>query len=959
MKIKLAIPPVFFLSVISGPLLAQSESNGSSSDQLANDKYEPEPERPALEEVVVTTERRAVSLQDLAGTAVAFTGEDLSKIGLQNLTDLSESVVGLEIGNNRGNVEVWIRGVGNPNNTELGDPAAAMHIDGVYIPRPRGIGGAFFDLERVEINVGPQGTLRGRNAMAGSINAIPWRPGLGVWNMALEAEYGNYDQLITQAVINAPLGEHAATRLALLKQDHDPYYNDVGPNNIEGPEGSDNFASRLQFLFEPTDRLSILLAADYLTEKGTGYTGTNYANPLGNDVDPEDIDDPRDVYLRGFTPIQDTKHWGAKFEVAYDFDHGTLEFNYGHRDLVYDYQASTPLSPDYPSAVENLGGVNIGEAIDDFSRFQDVTDSVSDVYELRYYTSADNSVYFTTGLFYFVEDQYSFLGATGDGQTFFQGIEFNQPNTDTESFSIYGDATWNISDRTRLTAGLRWTDDHKERQGVNAQYRVQGQGLDNITGNEMGGLGFRFGTEGFEFAIQDRTIFNPDIDGDGLITEIEYYQFILDGVKTFGERDNFDEALLNVIAGNPGATPCIDTRLGDNLICNGDFYNGVFPTAVSTSVVPQDGEIDSSFVDWRLRIEHDITADNLLYGLIATGHKSGGFNDTFAVLYRDRDIALDDDDPLRDLPCDPENFELEALDGELNKNGEQIKCLKQVFSELDKDIIRYQNGAGELSDTYDEERVVYYELGSKNEFDIGSISARLNGSLFYQDYTNQVFCNVTSIEQLVKGRDAPASAESSVQLGVNFCFNADETEIYGSQLEGELFFPYELTFKWSGLWLQSEIQKSDDVIDSRFQADQNIGNDDFEAFVSVEGNDVPRTPEFSLNLSLSQHIDLPIGTFDYIVSASWRDEQHLTIFNGIDYQQPDNPRKRLDDLVPAYWTYDFGMGFNVEDTNLRFEAFINNITDEVRPAAILITQNDNTRFFTRPRTYGARIKWQL
>jgi iron complex outermembrane receptor protein len=98
----------------------------------------------AIEEIVVTVERRAQNLQDLGVTAYSFTGEDLALQGVQNLTDLSELAPGLEIGNKGGNVEVWIRGVGSSNNTELGDPAAATHLDGVYIPRTNGIGSAFF-----------------------------------------------------------------------------------------------------------------------------------------------------------------------------------------------------------------------------------------------------------------------------------------------------------------------------------------------------------------------------------------------------------------------------------------------------------------------------------------------------------------------------------------------------------------------------------------------------------------------------------------------------------------------------------------------------------------------------------------------------------------------------------------------------------------------------------------------
>ena len=127
---------------------------------------------------------------------MSITGEELDMGGIINIADLAENVPGLDIGNNGGNLEVWVRGIGSSNNTELGDPAAAFHFNGVYIPRPSGIGSAFFDIQRVEVNVGPQGTIRGRNAMAGSINAISWDPGLEDFHYNVEAEIGNYGQKV-------------------------------------------------------------------------------------------------------------------------------------------------------------------------------------------------------------------------------------------------------------------------------------------------------------------------------------------------------------------------------------------------------------------------------------------------------------------------------------------------------------------------------------------------------------------------------------------------------------------------------------------------------------------------------------------------------------------------------------------------------------------------------------------
>jgi len=869
-------------------------------------------EKREIEEVVVTVERRTTSLQDFAGTAVSFTGDELDMGGINNIADLAENVPGLEIGNSRGNLEVWVRGIGSSNNTELGDPAAAFHFDGVYIPRPAGIGSAFFDIERVEINVGPQGTLRGRNAMAGSINAIPWKPGLGVWDAAFEVEAGSYDQRVFRGVLNIPLVDDVlAARLALYKLDHDSYYNDVGPNEIGVAEEEDNFGSRLQILFAPNDRLRILFAGEYLKEQGTGYTGTNYAQLLGNGINPDSVDDPRDVYARGFKPQLDNPHWGLKFQVNYDLDFAEIEYTVGYRDLVYDYQAATPLTADYKGAVADLQPIE--EALDNWSRFHSITDSQSEIHELRIFSPDEGAFFYTAGLFYFKENQYTFLGSTGDRGTFFQGNEFNQPNTDTESISVYSDVTWNFTDETRFTVGLRYTDDHKDRQGVNAQYRFALGGFDTDTLDPFGCcLGARFGTEGFAFAERDRKIFQPDANADGSISDQEFLDFFFDGIKSFGSRDDLDDILANGTTDQGAPEPdCEDSDTTDNLIVVNGKCSFVGIINPDTSITPQQGEIDDNFLDWRFRVEHDLNDDFLTYGLIATGHKSGGFNDSF---------------PEQPRPA-----------------------------------------------TYETEEVTLYELGFKNTFDIGSIPTQFNGSFFYNDYKDQVFCNVISTAQAleiielggvpVAGGANTAGDESIVSLGVNFCFNAGKSEIYGSQFDGKFFFPYDLTLSWKALWLKAKFLKGTDPIqDSRFQADVDIEN---ARFVDIVGNSLPRTPEYQLSMSLGQAFELPTGRLDYLLSVGWRDDQFLTVYNGREYQEPgiapldELDRRRIDDKVSGYATVDLGIGYDHSDANWRFEAYVNNLTNEQQPTAILITQFDNTRFFTRPRIFGFRAKWHL
>ena len=852
----------------------------------------------AMEEVIVTVERREQNLQDLAATAYSFDGENLKLQGVVDLTDLSEIAPGLEIGNKGGNVEVWIRGVGSSNNTELGDPAAATHLDGVYLPRTAGIGSAFFDVGRVEVNVGPQGTLRGRNATAGSVNIIPWRPGLGRKEVSLEVETGDYETRVYRGVVNVPIGEKAALRIAGYSFAHDSYYNDVGPLDLDLAEAEDNRGRRVQLAIDLTDRLSALIAYDSVHEKGTGWTGTNYANPLGNDVHPEDIEDPRDVYARAFTPILDTTHWGLKFELTYDFDFATAEFVVSRRDLLYNYDAATPLAPDWAGVADTLQPVD--EVYDNWSRFQFITDSVSDIQELRFFGDS-GALTWTAGLFRFIEDQYTFLGSVGDRGLFFQGVEFNQPTTDSESSSVYGDVTYHLSDITRLTGGLRFTTEEKSRVGVNARYAFA---LGGRNFSCCGGV--RLGTEGFRFAARDRTIFEPDANGDGTVSDEEYLAFYFDGIAQFGARDNIRDVLAKGTYGGAASqeekVACVDTQNQDDFYCPPDgLFSFVAIINPNSSITPQFGEMSNDFIDWRLRVERDF-GSALGYAMVSTGHKSGGFNDTFTG--------------ETGLPVAP---------------------------------------------IYDEEQVVVYEAGWKNEFELGQTPTRFNVSGFYYDYQDQVFTSLLSVEQALDFNAGGVTLIDPTETGagslvVSFSYNAADSQIYGMQFDGGFSLGGNFNFDWKALWLEASIQNALPIQDFRFQADV---SPDEAVFRSIDGRRLPHTPRFQLNGALSQVTGVPWGTLDWVISVGWRSDQYRTIFNSIDFLQPNDPRLRLNDEVKGFVSVDVGMGYTHLNDRFRVEGFISNVTGDVHEAAQIITQFDNTRFFTRPRLAGIRASYRF
>ncbi len=201
-----------------------------------------------LEEIVVTAQRKAESLQDAAIAIEAVTGQGLQKSGITNAYELSKAVPALTINNGGGGASaLYIRGVGNRTNSAYIDPAVAMSYDGVFMGRASSASGSsFYDLERVEVLKGPQGTLYGRNATGGAINILPAKPVLGETSGFATLEGGNFNNTQVQAGINIALGDNTALRFAGNIKDRDGY-------NDDGTSDDDTQSFRAQLLTEPSD----------------------------------------------------------------------------------------------------------------------------------------------------------------------------------------------------------------------------------------------------------------------------------------------------------------------------------------------------------------------------------------------------------------------------------------------------------------------------------------------------------------------------------------------------------------------------------------------------------------------------------------------------------------------------------------------------------------------------------
>ncbi|MFC7379204.1 TonB-dependent receptor [Brevundimonas sp. GCM10030266] len=569
-----------------------------------------------LGEVVVTAERREQSLQNYAGVAQAISGDDLRAVGIDQIEDLQSAIPGLSISNQEGNVQIYIRGVGTANNTELGDPSAATHLNGVYLPRPRGLGGLFFDLARVEVAKGPQGTLRGRNAVAGTLNIIPNMPRLGSNEGFIQGEVGALDTYGYEGAVNLPLGEDQALRLAVYGVDRGTAYENVGNDQSLDPTGEQElFSARATYLYQPNDRFRLTFMGDFESERGTGYPATNIRNGLVGGGTPDQLE-LREVLYRGPQGLVENDNWGLALNASYDFGPAVLDYTASRRSVDY-YQVN--------AASEGVVRPGYGAEDVDYDNFGTqywLTLSESDVHELRLSSAPGAGTVWSTGLFYFEErQQVGFLSVVDKGQ-FYSGTEFTFPDVRSDSFAAYADITYPLTDQLRVKGGFRYTEENKSRRGIGGNWSL-GLGSDGFACC----FTTRLGTEGFRPIFTGRDSYAPPTPGDNQAAA----RYFLGAFRP-GARDTFLDQIAGVADGSRPNGTCVnrpDTQPSyGGQVCPANGQHSFFQISAPGEQV---GSYEDAFSDWRVGFEYDLTSDHLFYGAISTGHKSGGFNDTIVV----------------------------------------------------------------------------------------------------------------------------------------------------------------------------------------------------------------------------------------------------------------------------------------------------------------------------------------
>jgi iron complex outermembrane receptor protein len=213
----------------------------------------------ALEEIVVTAQKREQAAIDVPMTVNVFSAGDIEKTGALDLSEIQDFIPGFSVGGGETQASITIRGVSSSNISTGGDPSVATFYDEVYIPRAATTM-AFSDMARVEVLKGPQGTLYGRNAVAGVVNMVPNQPGAETEGF-VRARVGNYSLYRVEAMGNIAASDNFFLRGNILSNQRDGYV-----TNTEGgrdPGSQDNLVARLAGLWTISDTTSLQLAYDY------------------------------------------------------------------------------------------------------------------------------------------------------------------------------------------------------------------------------------------------------------------------------------------------------------------------------------------------------------------------------------------------------------------------------------------------------------------------------------------------------------------------------------------------------------------------------------------------------------------------------------------------------------------------------------------------------------------------
>lgn len=529
-------------------------------------------ERLSLEEIIVTATKRETSLLETAGSISAFDGEAFDLLGIEGSADLTARTPSLQIGTFR----VTIRGIGRPNLAVGSEPGIGIYWDGVYNTE-NGVFNysRYMDIERIEVLRGPQGTLYGRNSIGGAISFISKTP-QDEWSTRVAGEMSNYNGRLLQGYTSGPLTEKLGVLAGVSKYEREGFQDntfngkDYGQDDtLYGTFGfqhdtTENWTTNLKvigvdrgyrnnngYIIEPFERDLIPIVNDVDTGEQLNFPGMFPAQNFVNMRQALAVENPavenEDRVRVDRDPNLLNNRWAAFLTSEYSGENYSIKYTGGYSKYWFELMQDADASVASDSGIDWRNYEFLGTTVDVLTGQTitpaDMTYEVNQEaqfssHELQYTSDWDGDLQLLAGLYYYHSNEeqvvifrehnddlmevYAFFGSLIDGPVSDNNFLYRgEANVDTRSYATYGQLTWDATQSTKLSAGLRFSYDEKK-------------GNDNTFVQFVGDP-------------TDPTVFRA-------------------------EEDDWDE------------------------------------------------------VTWRLGVDHTLSDNHFLYGFIATGYRSGGFN---------------------------------------------------------------------------------------------------------------------------------------------------------------------------------------------------------------------------------------------------------------------------------------------------------------------------------------------
>jgi iron complex outermembrane recepter protein len=444
---RLAVGWLLATSAVTIALPAYAQSEPAKSEILSQDGTADD------QEIVVSARKRVETLTEVPIAISVIQGGDLEARGTARVKDAQAFIPNVALsdaGNSNSNTNIVIRGI-STNARNVGfESGVSVYVDGVFTGRPSSFNQDFVDIERLEVLRGPQGTLFGKNTIAGAINITTTKPNYD-FGGRVAAEYGSFDLMSGQAVLNLPIvADKAALRISGFGRKRDGLVRNIPNGERFNDEGS--WGGRMQLRFQPNDKLTIDLGADYLDESRRQSF-------------PETLDDPAApgprTTVNDFIPLETRKLWGLNGTVALELGDHVLTSITAYREN--------------DASAENDNDNTAGDVL-----VADFTDSQKQfTQEIRLVSPGGERFDYVLGAFYFWQDSSAdHIGIFGRDFPFTGGtrVAINSlGSVETTSLAAYADAQFRLTDSLLLLGGLRYT--HEEKK---LAYRQTGQLLPGI-----------------------------------------------------------------------------------------------------------------------------------------------------------------------------------------------------------------------------------------------------------------------------------------------------------------------------------------------------------------------------------------------------------------------------------------------------------------------------------------------